>query len=101
MAGVRFAPPLPNACHLPIGGGVDDVGITFDLVDAQQPEVIGRLLGGRNPQPIMIRIKVGQHRAPQPRFRRNSCFDWTPVCLVWAKARFTDLELASLAVVSL
>jgi hypothetical protein len=46
-----------NVRHSLIGGAFDDVGIGLEELDAQQPIMVGRLVLGRNAQPLVVRIE--------------------------------------------
>ncbi len=43
--------------HLPICRALDHVGVGLEPLDAQQAVVVGRLILGRNAQPLVIRVQ--------------------------------------------
>lgn len=47
--------------HLPVGSPLDDVRVALEESDAQQPIMVRRLLRGRDPQPLAVRIEVLGH----------------------------------------
>jgi hypothetical protein len=47
--------------HALVGGGLDHVGIALEPLDPQQPVMIGRLLLGRNAQPLVVRVERLRH----------------------------------------
>ena len=63
----------PQVDHPLVGRGLDHVRIAFERIDRKQPIVVGRLLGGRDAKPLVIRVELRCHRAPSSRrmFRKS------------------------------
>jgi len=46
-----------DIAHLPVSGTFDNLAISLEQLQSEQPIVIGRLVTRRNAQPFVIRIK--------------------------------------------
>ena len=68
----------PQMGHLLVGGVLDDRGALLERRYAQQPVVIGRLLAGRYPQPLVIGVELLRHGclgSPQTVLPCDECND--------------------------